>query len=367
MKALYIIPILITSFFLTVNLIKQFITKAYSNGYLDTPNNRKLQKKAIPTSGGIPMYLGLIITTLVSFLFGYISLNEIIITFYGGLMLILGFVDDLKNLKAKTRFLIEIVIGIAIAASGYRIINFYGFIGIYELPLIWQYSITVFGFILIVNAFNLIDGVDGLLGGISLINMSVLASIFLFHNQLALFSFCLVVCIVLLAFLTMNYNPAKIFMGDAGSLFLGTITTILVLELANIKNNNTSFYYIVVFAMIMIPVFDTLRVFMIRILRKKSPFSADQNHAHHYLIKFGYNHKKVTTYMYMSHIFMLIVPFILYKYLGNDTFVVLLIVAICLSEVITYKKVILHKLYKINKRIRKQEILKETPFIQKHL
>jgi UDP-GlcNAc:undecaprenyl-phosphate GlcNAc-1-phosphate transferase len=354
-------------FFLTKTLIKQFIKRAYKKDLLDKPNERKLQIKAIPTSGGIPLYMGLFLTIIVAFIFDLIGINEIIIFSFGGVILLLGYIDDRKNLKAKTRFLTEIILGLTIAFFDYRIHSFYGFLAIEEMPIVWQYTITIFAFILIVNAFNLIDGVDGLLGGISLINMIVFSILFLYFNQLALSFFSILIGIGVLAFLTLNFNPAKIFMGDAGSLFLGLITTILAIELINSSPQDSSLYLMIVFAMIMIPVFDTLRVFFIRMLRKKSPFSADQNHAHHYLIKFGFNHKKVTLFMYLSHILICLIVITIYDYLKNDTLVLLFIVTVSLSELITYKKVILHKVYKLKKKIVQKEILKETPFIQKHL
>jgi UDP-N-acetylmuramyl pentapeptide phosphotransferase/UDP-N-acetylglucosamine-1-phosphate transferase len=367
MKILYIIITLLGCFFITKLLIKQFIKRAYQKDLLDKPNERKLQIKAIPTSGGVPLFVGLLISLVFALMLSLIELNELIIFSFGGVILLLGYIDDRKNLNAKTRFLIEIILGITIAFFDYRIHNFNGFLTIEELPIIWQYIITVFAVVLIVNAFNLIDGVDGLLGGISLINMIVFSFLFLYFNQLALSFFSILIGIGILVFLTFNFNPAKIFMGDAGSLFLGLITTILSIELINSSPQENSLYLMIVFAMIMIPVFDTLRVFFIRMLRKKSPFSADQNHAHHYLIKFGFNHKKVVLFIYLSHILICSLVIITYDYLKNDTLVVLFIATVSLSELITHKKVVLHKLHRLKKILVKKEMLKETPFVQKHL
>jgi UDP-N-acetylmuramyl pentapeptide phosphotransferase/UDP-N-acetylglucosamine-1-phosphate transferase len=162
--------------------------------------------------------------------------------------------------------------------------------------------LTIFAIIVIINSYNLIDGIDGLAGGIGVITSTTFGLLFLLRGDhpLAVVSFSLTGS--LLAFLKYNFSPATIFMGDSGSLVIGFVLSILCIELINTEqvSEDMLIYFTpsVVLAILIIPLADTLRVFIIRILQKKSPFHADRNHIHHLLLNIGLNHKKASLVLY---------------------------------------------------------------------
>ena len=222
----------------------------------------------------------------------------------------MGITDDLKDLSAKYKFLVEIALAALIALSGIRITTFGGLFGLHELTIGAQYTFTILAIVGITNAFNLIDGIDGLAGGLSFMSLVTLG-IFLTisgDKSFALIAFALAGSV--LAFLYFNMNPAKIFMGDTGSLVLGFVIAILCTRL--IQVNNLSIQPLLrtapLFAlgMVLIPVFDTIRVFALRIWRGQSPFIPDRTHIHHLLTNAGVSHGLTSKIICMIHGFILI-------------------------------------------------------------
>jgi UDP-N-acetylmuramyl pentapeptide phosphotransferase/UDP-N-acetylglucosamine-1-phosphate transferase len=175
----------------------------------------------------------------------------------------------------------------------------HGLLGITEIPLAVSYLLSYISIIVIINAFNLIDGVDGLAGTLGLLTMTIFGSYFFMANMIAYSILAFSLAGSLLAFLLFNYNPAKIFMGDSGSLILGLVNAILVIKFITIADNRSSGYFMessvaIGFSILMVPLTDTLRVFSMRIFKGRSPFSADREHIHHLLLDRGLNHKYVT-------------------------------------------------------------------------
>jgi UDP-N-acetylmuramyl pentapeptide phosphotransferase/UDP-N-acetylglucosamine-1-phosphate transferase len=175
----------------------------------------------------------------------------------------------------------------------------HGLFGINEIPNVASLALTFFTVLVITNSFNLIDGVDGLAGSLGLLTTLVFGSYFFFVGQgmYAVMAFALSGSII--AFLIYNFSPAKIFMGDTGSLLLGLINSVLVIKFINVAGNPATSFHIeaapaVGFAILIVPLFDTLRVFGLRILDRRSPFSPDRTHVHHFLLDLGLNHKKIT-------------------------------------------------------------------------
>ena len=198
--------------------------------------------------------------------------------------------------------------------------------GLYELPEIFSLILTYFTVIVVINSFNLIDGVDGLAGMLGFMATSILGLYFLRIDliQYAIFSFAIAGSLA--AFLIFNFQPAKIFMGDTGSLLIGLISAILVIKFINVSNSPAVIMPLesspaIGFSILLIPLVDTLRVFAIRIFHHRSPFSPDRNHVHHLLLDRGYTHQKVTFTLVTINIF-----FILLAYLGRSlgsTFLIL--------------------------------------------
>ncbi|MBL7731214.1 MAG: undecaprenyl/decaprenyl-phosphate alpha-N-acetylglucosaminyl 1-phosphate transferase [Chitinophagaceae bacterium] len=283
----------ITAFVVTLIAIPPIISLIRRFKLYDVPNARKEHTLPIPTMGGIAVVAGLMTSLLLWFPFTA-SVAQVSFFFSIIVLFALGIMDDLKDLSAKYKFLVQFSLAILIALSGIRITSLDGLLGIYDLPLSAQYSFTILAIVGITNAFNLIDGIDGLAGGIGFMSL-VSLGIFLTMNgdvNTALIAFALAGGI--LAFLYFNLNPARIFMGDTGSLVLGFVVAVLSIRLMQVNVQvadpvlpHASIY---VLSIVLIPVFDTLRVFAIRIWKGKSPFVADKTHIHHLLTNQGYTH-----------------------------------------------------------------------------
>lgn len=289
----YALLSLISAFVVTLICIPPIIYLIKRFRLYDQPNDRKLHSTPIPTMGGIAIVAGMMSSLLLWFPFST-EMAPVCFFFSIAVLFGLGILDDLKDLSARYKFIIQFGLATLIAIAGIRIHSFEGLFGIYELPLAAQYSCTIVAIVGITNAFNLIDGIDGLAGGIgfmSLITLGLLLHISGDSNT-ALIAFALAGGI--LAFLYFNFNPAKIFMGDTGSLVLGFVTAVLCIRLLQV-NQFVSIPVlqqapVFVLGIVLIPVFDTLRVFAMRMWKGKSPFVADKTHIHHLLTNQGFSH-----------------------------------------------------------------------------
>lgn len=298
----------VTAFVLTLIFIPPVISMVRRYKLFDKPNARKAHKQPIPTFGGISIFVGTILSLMIWFNFGS-SLSTI--TFFLSMIVLLGvgIMDDLKDMPASYKLVIEIGLVTMLAISGIRITSFGGLFGINELPLISQYVVTVLAVVGITNAINLIDGIDGLAGGLGFMSLVTLG---LFLSLSGDYNYALIAFAwagALLAFLYYNFNPAKIFMGDTGSLVLGFVIAVLCVQLmkVNAQLARPVVPYVQVFALgiVLIPVFDTLRVFGTRIWHGRSPFSPDKTHIHHLVTNQGYSHSFAKWLICIIHGFLL--------------------------------------------------------------
>lgn len=283
----------ISAFIFTLIVIPPIISLIKRYRLYDVPNARKEHSSPIPTMGGIAIIAGMMMGLFMWFPF---SANTAQLTFFFSVAVLfaLGIMDDLKDLSAKYKFIIQTALAVLIATSGIRITSFDGLFGIYDLPLSAQYTFTFLAIVGITNAFNLIDGIDGLAGGIGFMSLITLG-LFLNMNgdvNTALIAFALAGGI--LAFLYFNFNPARIFMGDTGSLVLGFVVAVLSIRLMQVNvvavKPVLPHASIFVLGIVLIPVFDTVRVFATRIWKGRSPFMADRTHIHHLLTNQGFSH-----------------------------------------------------------------------------
>ena len=299
----------ITAFVITLITIPPIISLIKKYRLYDIPNARKEHSMPIPTMGGIAIIAGMMISLLLWFPFNN-QAAQVCFFFSITVLFGLGIMDDLKDLSAKYKFMVQLGLASLIALSGIRITSFEGLLGINELPLMAQYTFTILAIVGITNAFNLIDGIDGLAGGLGFMSLVTLG-IFLTMSgdtNTALIAFALAGGIM--AFLYFNFNPAKIFMGDTGSLVLGFVIAVLCIRLmqVNVMVPDPVLPHAPVFVlgMVLIPVFDTLRVLAVRIWTGKSPFEADKTHIHHLLTNQGFSHGFAAKLICFLHGFVLI-------------------------------------------------------------
>lgn len=331
------------AFLITFFAIPVIIQIAKDKKLFDEPDERKVHKNVIPTLGGLGIFAGFIIATLMGVPSGITSELQYFAA-AATVIFFLGVKDDILVLSASKKFIGQLIAaGIIIKFGGIQISNFHGFLGIYEIPHITGIIISLFTIIVITNSFNLIDGVDGLAGSLGLLTTLVFGTYFFYAGQLtfAVMAFALAGSII--AFLIYNFSPAKIFMGDTGSLLLGLINSILVIKFINIAGNPASNFPIeaapaIGFAILMIPLFDTLRVFGLRILDRRSPFSPDRTHVHHFLLDLGLSHRMVTITCVLVNITFIAMAYFM-RSLGTTTVLgVLLLSAFIFIGIIYYSR-----------------------------
>jgi len=287
------------AFIITFFSIPVIIEVAKDKKLFDEPDERKVHHAVIPTLGGLGIFAGFIVASLLGV---PSSVPPVFQYFVAAIMVIffLGIKDDILILSASKKFIGQLVAaGIIIKFGGIQISDMHGFLGLHVIPHTASVLLTVFTIVVITNSFNLIDGVDGLAGSLGLLTSSIFGIYFLATSQLmyAVTAFSLVGS--LLAFLIYNFSPAKIFMGDTGSLLIGLLNSIFVIKFIAVAADQSLGLPLqsapaIGFAILIVPLFDTLRVVAIRIISRRSPFSPDRNHIHHFMIELGMSHRTIT-------------------------------------------------------------------------
>lgn len=297
----------------------------------DEHNARKVHKGAIPRLGGLSFFPAALFSFAfvlgLRYYYGYdISfdlqlelLTEFLFVLSGMIILyFVGMVDDLIGVGYRSKFVAQIFSAVCLVLAGVSIFDLQGLFGVHRLPFLLDVLLTVVGVVLTVNAFNLIDGVDGLCSGLGTIILTTLG-VFFIYNQLyvyAMFAFGMVG--VLIAFFQYNVlgTRLKVFMGDTGSLTLGYMISFLALKFMNLEN--TSFITLgihstmaVVIGLLMLPVFDTCRVFVSRISKGKSPFYPDKNHIHHKLLQLNRTHLQSTGILLLMEVGYVLLNFVM--------------------------------------------------------
>ncbi|MDQ6724333.1 MAG: undecaprenyl/decaprenyl-phosphate alpha-N-acetylglucosaminyl 1-phosphate transferase, partial [Thermoproteota archaeon] len=229
----------------------------------------------------------------------------------------LGIKDDILVLSATKKFIGQLIAaGIIIKFGGIEINNLHGFLGINAIPHITSYILTAFTIIVVTNSFNLIDGVDGLAGSLGLLTSTIFGIYFFISGQIMYSVMALSLAGSLFAFLIYNFSPAKIFMGDTGSLLIGLLNSIFAIKFMAVAANPESALPLLsapalAFAILIVPLFDTLRVFSLRIFNRRSPFSPDRNHIHHFLLELGLSQRMITLICVSANIVFIILAYVL--------------------------------------------------------
>lgn len=304
----------VTAFVVAMIAMPPLIKMIYRFKLFDLPDLRKEHIIPIPTMGGIASVIGMVAACIFWLDFNRDSFT-VSFFFSIAVLLFIGIMDDLKNLPARYKLALQVAIACLIAFSGVRITSFNGMFGIYDLHVSAQYTITILAIAGITNAFNLIDGIDGLAGGLGFMSL-VMLGLFLTlsgDGNNAVIAFALGGG--LLGFLYYNFNPARIFMGDTGSLVLGFVISVLCIRLIQINTDTISAVLpharVFAFSVVAIPVFDALRVFTLRIWQGKSPFTPDKNHIHHLLTSNGWSHSFTAKIICAVHAIMLTLGYFL--------------------------------------------------------
>jgi UDP-GlcNAc:undecaprenyl-phosphate/decaprenyl-phosphate GlcNAc-1-phosphate transferase len=321
MQTIYFIGAAI-SLLLTFALIPALRSLALRIKLVDLPNHRKVHESPVPVTGGISIFLStttvlwVLLPSLVApSVYSYLFLASF-------LLLIMGVLDDRFDLNALLKLSIQLLLAHGVYQQGIRMETLHGFIGMHEIPQSFQYLLTILAISGFMNAFNLMDGIDGLAAGIALSGFALLATLAAINNQPAILLISTTLLGSLGAFIRFNLSKnKKIFMGDAGSLILGFLLAVLGIQLLQTANGNqydglTAFSVI---AITLLPVLDALRVFLQRAMDGKSLVHGDKTHLHHLVLGLGLKHRYATLLILFTNAAMILIGFFTFKSAGITT------------------------------------------------
>ncbi len=311
----------VSGFALTRFLIPRVRENSLKFGYYDEPEERSSHKNIVPTFGGVAFFICIFLTLF--FIRKWdTSDNTISLMVSLTIMFFVGLIDDLQNLSARKKFLGQIIaVFILTIEPEFRIQSLHGLLGFYELHSFISVPFSLFVIIGLINAYNLIDGIDGLASIVGTIVFSFFGYIFYKLDLIYYFSICMVSVSTLLAFLRYNLSSRKkIFMGDTGSLVIGLVMGLLMLKLFSLGSNSYDVLAIdrkhlplLISSILIIPIFDFHRVLIVRFLRKQSIFTPDRSHMHHVLLDAGFSHIKASLVCGLLNIFTVLLVFYSFK------------------------------------------------------
>lgn len=299
----------ITAFAVTYFSIPAIINLSLVKKLYDQPDERKIHGRRIAALGGISIFGGMIF----SFIFFtdklyYPQFNSILAAVL--ILFVTGVKDDLFPLVPYKKFLGQVISVLIVTIKGnVRIENLYGLFELRELPYWFSVLLSIFFFLALINSFNFIDGINGLAGGIGVIVCLTYAYWFWRMDETLFLILSLCMAGSLLAFLRYNLVKASIFMGDSGALVLGFLISVLTVYFIQKNQSHTPNIFFEVsamvyaFSLLVIPIFDTLRVVSIRLYKKRSPFYADRNHIHHVLLDIGLSHLQAAFILFGANLF----------------------------------------------------------------
>ncbi len=333
----------------TVLLIPLLISLFSSKSLVDRKASRKIHVREVPTMGGVGIFMGFIITLLLLEPFSEIAIHRVeLLTL--SVMFVVGLRDDLIELSALSKLLAQLLpVFLLVYLGDLYFPSLFGFLTIREIPTWLGMLIAGFTIVGLTNSFNLIDGLDGLAGSLALVASLLFGLWFYiqgatFYAVMA-FSFAGAVS----GLLYFNWQPARIFMGDTGALVIGFFLAILAIRFININEMlpaGSPYKFqspvAIALAVLIVPVFDTIRIIIVRLLMGRSPFAADKNHTHHLLLRLGLSHAQTTLILVFANL--LFVGLVLWlDPLGNNWVVLAMllsggVISLIMSRLIQRKK-----------------------------
>lgn len=289
----------LVSFIVAFTSIPVVIKIADAKKLFDLPDERKIHFIPIPSLGGVGIFAAMMlsVSTLV-----YFPETPGLQYFLGAAVIIffLGLKDDILLISPMKKFAGQLIAAFLLVYPGhFQLTSLHGFLGLTALNPVFSMLFSYTTILVVMNAFNLIDGVDGLAGTLGLVSTLFFGVVFAIENDFAYAILAFSMAASLLAFLLYNYSPAKVFMGDTGSLLLGLVNAVLVIRFINTASLPGTVLQFsaapaIGFAALFVPLMDTLRVTVLRVYQGHSPFDPDVNHIHHLLMKRGLSHMQIT-------------------------------------------------------------------------
>ena len=332
------------AFGITFSAIPSIVGVAKLKGLDRKPNTRSSHKDSVPLLGGVAVFAGLILSTVVIAGVGFVHELKYIIA---GLIILffIGVKDDILVIDPKKKIIAQILASLIVIILGdIRINNFHGFEGITNVSYIVSVLFTIFVFVVVINGFNLIDGIDGLASGVGIIT-SITFGIWFWlagHIPYVIFSFSLAGSLAAFFYFNVFSKTHKIFLGDTGSLIIGMAMSVIVVRFLQFEVKAYGLAVApattaVAIGIIIVPLYDTFRVFTLRILSGHSPFKADRLHVHHRLLDLGFTHLQATAIILSSNL-VIIVMVLLMRNIGN---MLLFLITFSLATALSYIPVFL--------------------------
>ena len=316
----YYITLFVVSLFATWWIFKKVLKIAKQKNIVDNPGARKLQRVPVPVLGGVAVFFGMIAAFSAAGLIYDIS-NMLPVLCAMTIMLYIGTLDDIIGLSPHKRICFEaIVVTLLLCANHSSIDNFHGLWGMYEIPLWISYPLTVFACVGIINAINMMDGVNGLSSGYCITISAVFGAIFLFSGDSDSGSLAILALGALIPFFFHNVfgKKSKMFIGDGGALMMGVVISVFIINMLKTDSSVASALpdnlgvVPLALALLALPVFDTLRVMVYRIAKGVSPFTPDKNHLHHILFDLHFSHIGTTVVEIIANLFVILCWYLSY-------------------------------------------------------
>lgn len=289
---LYLISVAL-SVIISIYAIRKVIFITRRKNIFDIPDKiRKIHGAEIPSLGGIGIFIGFVIPAVF-----FMDARWYAIIAASVLLFFTGIYDDIMNMRPSKKLVAQLLAsGLAVYFADVRITSFHGLLGLQELPYWFSAGLTIFLCTFFINVFNFVDGIDGLACSLAILYTGILGALFacMGDTNVAAISFCLAGATA--GLLWFNKAPAKIYMGDTGSLLLGFLIFVLAVLFLNAFPGDVAFLHsfnaalLFVFALLFLPVYDALRVFALRASKGISPLKADRRHLHYYLLDAGLGH-----------------------------------------------------------------------------
>ncbi len=301
--------IFVTALFMTIMLMPWVMRWALDTGAVDQPGERKVHHQAVPRVGGIAIFIPFLFSVLVFF-----DLNREVRGILAGALILFftGLVDDLYGLRPRQKFAGQVAAALVTVVVGHLYVSHLGDLfgqGPVELPFWFAVPFTVFAAVGVVNAINLIDGLDGLAGGVSIIALAAFFVLGLPDRNDTVLALSAALLGGLLGFLKFNSFPARIFMGDTGSLVTGFVLAFLAIALT--QKGDGAIMPILPLVILGLPITDTLRVLIGRLSKRRNFLAAGRDHLHHLLMDCGLSHASTVVLIYLSSLFLALAALLL--------------------------------------------------------
>lgn len=356
----------ITSLIIVVLTTPAIIRVADFKHIFEEPSEKKIHKRRTPRIGGLAIFAAVLISFSLWCSYAHFDSTRYIVASVVMLFFV-GLKDDIIGVSPYKKLIVQLTAAFIVVVLGnIRITSFYGLMGVEDISYAISITLTMFAIIVITNAYNLIDGIDGLAAGLGLITSLTFGSYFFLMGGEGTACLAFSLAGALVGILKFNFRPARLFMGDCGSLVIGFISGIFAIRMIEttqttsfrlglyVNQDNFLEKYIYqnfspeVFrieavpafavAVLIIPLFDTLRVFIVRVFQKKSPFMGDQNHIHYILMSLGFGHARVAIILYSINIFFIAVAFLLRKMNTNHLIIIILSMALLLMQLLLWTR-----------------------------